>query len=221
MEVRLERSGESAPHRSLTAPLLAACLLALLTLTTTIPASASNTGINSATVNLAPPLVRSVMVTATAAFGNCTGPGGSGSSVDPSELEFPNGICTVGSVGPTSATGVTITNGTAPSHIDVNGQSATPSDSGQSWSLVVTGTPGTDQFREATNGSQFATVPSNEVIVPSIPVCDTGFTVTGGSGDCAAASGQTSTESLVLEGPSSSTDQNGPFTVTTTWTAVP
>lgn len=191
-------------------------------LTSAIPAGASSSGTDSATVNLAPPPVRSVTVSpTTASFGGCTGPSGTGSSVDPSELEFPNGLCFVGSSSPTGTTGVTITNGAAPGHIDVNGQDATPADGGTSWALITTGTPGADQFREATNGSQFPSVPSNEVIVPTIPVCDTGFTVTSGNGDCTATANQLSTELLVLEGPSASSDQNGPFTVVTTWTAVP
>jgi hypothetical protein len=221
-EICLEREPRSIPRRRLTGPLMAACALTIATLAAAVPANASSTGTNSATVNLAPPPVRSITVSpTTTSFGNCTGPNGSGSSVDPTELEFPNGLCTVGSSGPAGTSGITITNGAAAGHIDVNGQSATPADNGQSWSLVVTGTPGTDQFREATNGSQFPAVSSNEVIVPTIPVCDTGFNVVSSSGDCSAAPAQSSTEILVLEGPSASTDQNGPFTVVTTWTAVP
>lgn len=223
IKVSLERFPRRRPSRPLTAPLaLLGVLLFGTTLTSAVPAGASTTGTNSATVNLAPPPVRSVTISpTTSAFGACSGANGTGSSVDPGELEFPNGWCFVGASGPTGTTGITITNGAASGHIDVNGQDATPADNGTPWALIATGTPGTDQFREATNGSQMASVPSNEVIVPTTPVCDTGFTVTAGSGDCTAAANQSSTEVLVIEGPSVSSDQNGPFTIVTTWTAVP
>lgn len=190
-------------------------LLALLSIDT-VPAVAATTGSNTATLALTPAPIRSVTVTpATATFGACSGP-------NSSELFFPNGVCTVGLGGTGGITGgVTITNGTAAGHIDVNGQNATPSDNGTAWSLVSVGTPGVDQFREATDGAAVNTVGTNLTIVSTQAACDTAFTVTSGAGDCTASAGQSADESVVVEGPSSSTDQNGPFTITTTWTAVP
>jgi hypothetical protein len=124
--------------------------------------------------------------------------------------------------------GITITNGNTAGHIDVNGQNAIPADMGGTpWAIENTVNPGVDQFLEDTLGSQSNGVGSNNTSLSTAPVCDTAFNVVGvGSpvqpvGDCSATAGQSSNEVLNMVGPSSSTDQNGPFTVTTTWTAVP
>jgi hypothetical protein len=188
-----------------------------------VPASAATSGSNSATVSIAPtapPPVRSITVSpTTAAFGECVTSNGT-STTTPSELPFPNGECQVGDAISTGVVGgITITNGTVPGHIDVNGQTATPSDAGGTpWVIAPTSAanPGVDQFFEFGLGSQ-----NNGENIATAPTCDTAFNVVGTAGDCSASAGQASNEVLVIEGPSSSTDQNGPFTITTTWTAVP
>jgi hypothetical protein len=190
-----------------------------------LPASAATTGSNTATVGILPPAVRSITVSpGTGAFGECSGPNTSGSSPIPSDLAFPNGACQLGDLlgsGGVSG-GITITNGTVAGHIDVNGQSATPADAGTPWTLESTSaTPGVNQFQESTIGGQVLTVATNGAPVDTAPVCDQGFTVVGTVGSCSASAGQSSNEILGITGPSSSTDQNGPFTITTTWTAVP
>lgn len=219
---RSRAARRARPGRTLLA--VGAGLLALLSLDA-IPATAATTGSNTATVQLTPPPVRSVTVSpSTAAFGNCSGPNETGTNSNPAELAFPNGSCLVGTAGAAVITGgITITNGTAAGSIDVNGQAATPADAGTPWSLVPAsaGTPGVDQFVEATDGSALTSASGNYTSVTSTPTCDTAFTVVSSAGSCAAAAGQSSEEALVIEGPSSSTDQNGPFTITTTWTAVP
>jgi hypothetical protein len=78
-----------------------------------------------------------------------------------------------------------------------------------------------NQFLEQNEGSQISTNTNNVAAVSTTPACDTAFTVAGTTGDCTASAGQASNEALNIMGPTSSTDQNGPFTVTTTWTAVP
>ena len=189
-----------------------------------LAATAPTSESNKATLNLAPAALRSITVTpATSTFGDCTAGGGKGTNTTPGELAFPNGICTVGSVTTNGITGgVTVVNGPVAGHIDVSGQQARPEDTGTPWTLIVTGTPGVDQFREATNGSQLVQFPSESRIVPqTIPVCDKSFEVSGTAGACTSAAGQSATESLVLLGPSATTDTHGPFVVTTTWMAVP
>jgi hypothetical protein len=158
----------------------------------------------------------------TATFGDCVTSNGTASS-SPSELPFPNGECEVGAPTTTGVIGgITITNGTVPGHIDVNGQPATPADAGTPWTLGTTaGAPGVNQFLELAEGNQSATNPNNSADVGTAPSCDTAFNTVGTAGDCSASAGQASNEALAIAGPSSSTDQNGPFTITTTWTAVP
>jgi hypothetical protein len=193
-----------------------------------VPASAATSGSNSATVNLAPsapPPVRSITVSpTTAAFGECVTSNGTASS-SPSELPFPNGGCNVGDPTNTGVVGgITITNGNTAGHIDINGQPATPADAGGTpWTIAPTSAanPGVDQFFEFGFGSHFLTNNNNNSDVGTAPTCDTAFNVVGTAGDCSASAGQASNEALFIEGPSSSTDQNGPFTITTTWTAVP
>jgi hypothetical protein len=53
----------------------------------------------------------------------------------------------------------------------------------------------------------------------TVPACDTAFDVPVAG--CTAAANQSNDEGLGITGPASSTDQNGPFTITTTWTAAP
>jgi hypothetical protein len=188
-----------------------------------VPATAATTGSNVGTLTLTPPAVRSVTVTpATSTFANCTGP-------NAAQLAFPNGFCSVGVAGNSGAAGgVTVTNGTAAGHIDVNGANAVPSDSGTPWTLLDSPsayapsltTPAADQYDELTQVlfSGHGVVNS---VVSTTPTCDLAFDgTTSTPGGCTAAAGASTTESLVIEGPSTSTDA-GPFAITTTWTAVP
>jgi hypothetical protein len=200
---------------------IAAGVLGLVATMMALPAAASTSGSNTATVQLVPPAVRSITVSpATAVFNHC--------SPNATALAFPNGACQVGLQDATTGAitgGITITNGSVAGHIDVNGQNATPSDvGGTPWTLLTTpSTPGINQFIEETFGSSL--VNSNGSLVAPTPLCDGAFTLAGTppnqTGDCSASANQSANEALLLEGPSSSTDQNGPFTITTTWTAVP
>jgi hypothetical protein len=176
-----------------------------------------------------PPHVRSITVSpSTVTYGNCDfNPG-------QANLTFPNGECsTTVSPGVGQAAGITITNGTATGHIDVQTSNFVPSDSGTSWTPCVSdssvstapkctgpagsGTfryPGVNEFASSTNDVGLTT---GGPYLGTSPACDTQFD----AGDCAAAANASTTEALEMTGPSSSTDSSLSFTQTVTWTAVP
>ena len=151
------------------------------------------------------------------------------STTDP--LTFPNGDC--------RSSDITITNGTAPSEIDVNGQGAVPADAGTpgagpDWTLCSpnNGTaptyngpactpakPGQDQYNETTVSSSGTTAGAQ--VLSDLPQCDAAFDLTLASNpNCAATSNQSQAEGLALIGPSSSTDPSQTWTSEVTWTAV-
>jgi hypothetical protein len=167
-----------------------------------LPAYAATSGQNASTLTLAPQAVVSLTVTpTTGTFANCSG-------ANSAQLAFPNGTCEV--------TGITITNGSVADQIFVNGQNAIPTDAGTPWTLVDA-TPGPNQFEEVSTGIPAAG--EQALFLSNTPQCDTAFTAE--PGNCNAAAGSSGPEIGILDvtGPSSSTD-SGPFTVTTTWTAV-
>jgi hypothetical protein len=182
----------------------------------TLPAGAATSGSSSATLTLTPPPVRSVTVTpATATFANCSGP-------NANLLAFPNGTCSVGTfvAGPVTG-GITVTNGAAAGHIYVNGANAVPADAGTPWTLTSAIAPGTDSYLEETGAySNSINAPVHQVLT-NTAACDVAFTPAFAvGGGCAATAGQVGNEQLAITGPSTSSD-SGPFTITTTWTAVP
>jgi hypothetical protein len=82
----------------------------MLATTTVVSASAATSGSNTASVNLAPPVVRSITVSpATATFGPCFDTSGAVAN----GLVFPNGTCQIGSTNGAGVVngGITITNG--------------------------------------------------------------------------------------------------------------
>ena len=146
-----------------------------------------------------------------------------------SPLTLPNGNC----VSPT----ITITEGPAGGHVDVNGADATPVQVlGNSWvlcspaagsplclgasNLTIGGTnPGTDQYYEQTapnTGPSFGNVGT---VLSNTPACDLAFD--SAHGDCVANPAQSATEVIGLIGPTSSNDQSTSFTSSVTWTAAP
>jgi len=186
------------------------------------PAIADGT---TATINVA---VRSVAVAPTSTtFDTCRDSLGNPTG---SALLFPNGNCNT-----TGSHNVTITNGQAAGHIDVQGADAIPADNLTRWTLCggstafggsnctgsSTTTPGQDQFREYDCNP--ATPLSGCAVGPNLTTtaqCDTAFD--GGAGTaCTATSGQTVTEILSFVGPASSTDSSTTLTTLWTWTAVP
>jgi hypothetical protein len=181
-----------------------------------VPVAASTSGASTATVNIA---VRSITVSpASFTFDSC-GEDGTTTSTG-SVLVIPGGTC-----GSTSA--ITVTNGSAPGHVDVQGVDAIPADAGTHWTLCSATVdcsgpslgcggcgnyPGADQFTErdqvgANNGPDLTTSAQ----------CDTVFAPSS----CAASSSQAVVERVSLWGPNSSTDGSTSFTTVWTWTAVP
>jgi hypothetical protein len=168
-----------------------------------LPVDAATTGSNQSIVLVPPEPIRSVTVS----------PEEGTSFYCPADI-VPNGRCFIGSYAEGRTTGgITITNGSAPSDIYVNGASAIPSvASGKPWALVDLPTTGPDQFAELTEGGPSVTN------LLTTPQCDKAFDVAARG--CAAAPQQTEEEQLVIVGPSSSTG-SGTFEITTTWTALP
>lgn len=160
-----------------------------------------------------PPPVRSVTVSpATTTFDSCKTAAGvsSGGVMTP-----PDGSCAT-----SGGDDVTITNGPSFGHIDVAGADAVPADGGVHWNLCggagtacsgASGAPGVDQFSLSDTAGGHASP-----VLTGTPQCDTGF-----SADCSASAGQSATETLDLEGPATSTDNSGSFSMVLTWTAVP
>jgi hypothetical protein len=177
-------------------------------------ASAATSGGLTATIPIAPPPVKSVTVSATSeTFGSCTG-------TSTTALSFPNGHCNTPSV--------TVSNdGPTAEQIYVQGSDAVPADGGTHWTLCsvqgsaappcpggTSGAPGVNQFFGAT-GSVTSATP-----LALSAQCDVGFQPSQG-GTCNASPGQVgAAESLLMEGPSQTSDTSPTFTTTITWTAV-
>lgn len=200
------------------APPLAAAAVVGLGVASALPvAAASTSGSSTGTVNVTPPAVRSITVSPSSfTFGACHD---NANNPTGSYLSFPNGYCYIDN----SGTGITITNGTASSHIDIQGADAIPSDAGTHWTLCTAGTtactgsggePGQDQFAERSDISG-----QESPWLTASAQCDSAFDAPNTS--CAATAGQAATETLTLVGPSGSTDPSTTFTTVWTWTAVP
>lgn len=120
---------------------------------------------------------------------------------------------------------VLITNGGAPSHVEIAGSDAVPSDGEKHWTLCggvgqlctgKNGRPGRDQFEATTLGGVKKTISGTTLTYT--PLCDIAFAP--GSG-CTAAAGQTASEGLALLVPTISTDTASTFTTLIAWTAAP
>jgi hypothetical protein len=194
-------------HRASAGRIVPVVAVAGLTLATgCIGVHAAGVSVN-ATINVQVP-IKSITLTLPSpslTYGSCAG----GSSTA-SAMGFPNGQCTTASYTVASSGNVT-------EAIDVNGGAAVPSDggaTGPSWALCFAAcangpVPGVDQYNNLTNG------PGGEAALTTTPQCDTAFT------SCAtAAPGASVSETLIVRGPSSSTDTSPSFSTTVTYTAV-
>jgi hypothetical protein len=130
-------------------------------------------------------------------------------------LQVPFGSCQLNGA-------VTVTNGTAKSHIDVQGADAVPSDGGKHWALCgtlhepcanSTHAPGVDQYTVRTLGT------GEQYLASQTSVCDFAFKSACSGGGVPGGASQT--ETIILDGPQASTDPSPRFTTTITWTAVP
>jgi hypothetical protein len=141
-------------------------------------------------------------------------------------LTFPNGAC--------NTPAITITNGTAPAIIDVNGGDAIPTDGGTHWTLcgpvpptaptmapqctasgIPAANPGQDQYNEVALQSPGPGLTD----LSDSPQCDDSFAATCASGGSTPAN-HAVTEMIDLLGPSGSTDTSSTFNSSVTWTAV-
>ncbi len=99
----------------------------------------------------------------------------------------------------------------------MSGGSAIPADAATNWTLLGTlGQPGANQFAEETE--DYGVSSPIYSVVSTTPTCDTSFD--DAAAGCPAAANQSTEEEVLIVGPTTSSD-SGPFTVTTTWTAVP
>lgn len=181
-------------------------------------AAASN-GPVSATINVAPPAVKSVTVNISSfVYTSC-----SGGSSTPNALGFPSGIC--------SSPGYQVTNGATPAQIEIQGADATAA-GGANWTLCSqgrtpagsapapvcpAGNPGQNQYEEhvvAVGGPN-----TNTIELSNTAQCDSTFAPNGSA--CAAAPANTfSSEASIISGPQSSTNTASSFSTTITYTAV-
>ena len=143
--------------------------------------------------------MKSVTISASSeTYSTCQGTAGAG-------LAIPGGACTTPFFTVTD-------NGTASENVMVEGANAVPSDNGTPWTLGTSS--GANEYYEETAESP-ASQGAAELNV-NAPVCDGAFN----KGSCAATAGQTgSSEQLLMDGPSSSSDSSSAFTTTVTWTA--
>lgn len=177
------------------------------------------------------PTIRSVTVSPGAVtFGDCTG--GSGYTDSTSDaLGYPNGSCTVGSIGVNETFPITVTYTGIPGSVYVSSSNAVPSDNGAEWNLCTPpGSPGSQTNCAGTQGlpgddqymvMNFAGAVENAGVLTSTPSCDKEFASQGG---CAATpaefKNQVQHEGLLLTGPKSWNDHSTAWTFTVTWTAV-
>lgn len=200
------------------AALLAIACGIVVTLTALPVAAAAPASLN-VTLNTVTQQVKSVTLsTAGVTYSNCTGGSSSGNN-----LGFPNGDCI------TPAPGVTVTNGTAPATIVVNGTDMVPSDNGPHWTLCGQPTPGPqctvgglvspaqNQYYETLSA---ANAYNNSGGVGFLQLSNNSFCDSIFNNSCAnSAPGATKTEFLSVEGPTTSADPSTSWATSVTWTA--
>jgi hypothetical protein len=185
--------------------------------------SGASTGASTtATLNVLPTTVSITVSPGQATFGDCGG-GGKGDRSTPTLLGYPNGECSVGTLGANGTFPITIDNTGVPSNIEVSTSSAVPADSGTPWLPCSArgrhctgpgGKPGVRQYEAwtAARGQADATQLTADW------ACDFAFDASSG---CSAARGQFRKEGIKLIGPTSFGDPATSWTVTVTWIAVP
>jgi len=187
----------------------------LIVAVATSPAVAAGSAASArATVQVGPPLVRSVTVSAASfQYGHCTDILGRSTG---SDLIAPSGRCTGGPV--------TVRVQGLPSRVLVSSTAVLPADSGATWSLCgpapgvactgPAGVPGTDQATAMITGPRPG---SHSQALTTQPSCDRVLSPT-----CVAvAVGMSTAETFVLTGPTLSTDPSATRSHLVTWTALP
>jgi hypothetical protein len=177
------------------------------------------------------PTVRSVTVSpGSVDFGECTGGSGATNST-PGAMGYPNGSCSVGTVGVNETFPITVTYTGLPGSVYVSGSNAVPADGGTQWNLCNPqgqgssactggqGLPGNDQYMIENHAAGVI----NASPLTTTASCDQQFDASA-NGGCAATppelGTQTQHEGLLLTGPRTWNDHSTSWTMTITWTAV-
>lgn len=185
------------------------------------PASAANPASLNVTLSTVTQAVKSVTVSpAGINYTNCV----YGSS-DGFDLGFPNGACMVPNPG------VTVTNGSTPATITVNGADMVPVDNGTHWALCgpvmgapacTQGTlvPGTDQYYETLNAGGGYNSGPQQGSGPFLALSNTGECDSIFNPGCGqSGAGSQKSEFPAITGPQSSTDPSANWTTSIVWTA--
>lgn len=180
---------------------VAPCLVVATLVITLLGAPARSAQSAHVTARISVAIKSVTLSTSTLTYGGCSG-GYSSAGL----LGFPNGTCTTGTV--------TVTNGTAPSELLITGANATPTDGGRSWAICAG--PGSPTCSALAPAADQYSEQDGAVHIGLSAACDERFS----SSPCGQARpGQSTSESLTLHGPTSSTDQSSAFTTQITWTA--
>jgi hypothetical protein len=206
-------------------------LLGVAALGTPAALAAGNGGTNL-TINSVPNTISLTVSPAAATFADCSG-GAAPTASTPTELGYPDGQCSVGTLAGESDGGtapISVTNTGIAADIDVNGASA-GNESGN-WGLCQSAgpsetcdgsedQPGSDQFQVQNFAVEGNGEAENSDGLSLTPTCDYMFDFTGTSAlGCSATAGQSQDEGLVLTGPSATSDTTTTWSTSVTWTAV-
>lgn len=180
----------------------------LIAMAAALPAGAQDSADATGTVAVQ---IRSISVSVTSFdFDTCTL-----DDVDSEgKLSFPNGRCR----GPV----ITVTNGEAPSNVNVRATDFEGSDGGSTWALCAvagpactgSGGPGVDEASLQVNSADFGL----SFLVTTTDRCDANFLA---AGECVADPGQQEQEVLDVIGPEGTTNGSASFSTTVTWSALP
>jgi hypothetical protein len=176
------------------------------------------------------PTIRSVVVSpGSVEFQNCSGGSGATDSSG-KQLGYPNGECSVGTIGINQTYPISVTYTGLPGQVYVSGTNAVPADGGTQWTLCnpqtqgqsssctgSQGLPGTDQYWLMNTASKVI----NASPLTTTASCDMEFDAGGGCSATPLEFGkQVQHEGLVLTGPKTWDDHSTSWTMTITWTAV-
>lgn len=213
MQDRLARLSMRRALRSCARSVALALALGVAAVGSAAAASSSPPASTQLSLHAAPDVLSVTVSPASGTFGSCVG----GDSTSPAELGFPNGRCRVN--------GLVITNTGLPGHMMVSGAPMAPVGGGAAWALCGAsdgaaascsnaGNPGADQYQLSLSNVAWL------VTLSTAPQCDLAFD-SGFTASCAAAPGQSATETARLVGPQSTSNGASGYTTTITWTVAP
>ncbi|HVN51518.1 MAG TPA: hypothetical protein VMT43_08805 [Acidimicrobiales bacterium] len=223
-QISLRRTRPSKARRAGAVAACATAAMSLLALVAVAAPAGAGSGATG-TVAVSQTAVTSISVSPiTFDYSSCFAHGGGGSPSD--TVQFPNGDC----LSPDGA--VTITNGSSPGSVYIVASDFQPSDgTGNPWTLCAgsaaapslgvavctnAGLEGVDQVGIWNQTGPLGSGGLGPFSLGKTAACDKAF---DGSG-CSATAGQSASEMLGMEAPSSSTDLSPSFSNTVTWIAV-